>query len=304
MIVDFLRTPDARFATLPGFDYRPDYVSDLPGYEGLRAAVIDEGPADAAHVFLCLHGQPTWSYLYRKMIPAFLASGARVVAPDLFGFGRSDKPMGEEIYGFDFHRQFLIRLIERLDLRNITLVVQDWGGLLGLTLPIHAGMAQRIERLLIMNTTLATGHPPSAGFLAWRAFAGARPDLDIGALLKRSAPHLTPEEIAAYEAPFPDQTYKAGVRAFPKRVMTEPGMEGVDVSLAARTFWAEQWRGKSFMAWGAADPVFGRDVMDDMHKLIHGCPAPLIIHEGGHFVQEWGHDIATAALSYFERTKD
>ncbi|MCA3691821.1 MAG: haloalkane dehalogenase, partial [Aquidulcibacter sp.] len=151
----------------------------------------------------------------------------------------------------------------------------------------------------IMNTTLATGHPPSDGFMAWRAYAGARPDLAIGALIHRSAPHLGPAEVAAYDAPFPNADYKAGVRAFPKRVMTDPGMEGVDVSLAARTFWAEAWQGQSFMAWGAADPVFGLDIMRDMQQLIRGCPEPMIIPDGGHFVQEWGEEIAEAALKSF-----
>ena len=297
--MEALRTPETRFENLPDFEFSPHYVSDLSGYEGLRAAYLDEGPHDADQVFLCLHGQPTWSYLYRKMFPVFVRSGARVIAPDLLGFGRSDKPVDEELYGFDFHRNFLIELIERLDLTNITLVVQDWGGLIGLTLPVEARIAKRVTRLIIMNTTLATGHPPSDGFMAWRAYAGARPDLAIGALIHRSAPHLGPAEVAAYDAPFPNADYKAGVKAFPKRVMTDPGMEGVDVSLAARTFWAEAWQGQSFMAWGAADPVFGLDIMRDMQQLIRGCPEPMIIPDGGHFVQEWGEEIAEAALKSF-----
>ncbi len=298
--MDALRTPNNRFENLPGFDFAPHDVSDLAGYEGLRAIYVDEGLAGADEVFLCLHGQPTWSYLYRKMIPVFVAAGARVVAPDLFGFGRSDKPSDEETYGFDFHRNFLIALVERLDLKNITLVVQDWGGLIGLTLPLHAGIAARVKRLIIMNTTLATGHPPSDGFMAWRAYSGARPDLAVGALMQRSTPHLSADEAAAYDAPFPNASFKAGVRAFPKRVMTDPGMEGVDTSLEARTFWAEQWRGQSFMAWGATDPVFGLEIMNDMQQLIRGCPTPMIIRDGGHFLQEWGQEIAEAALRSFD----
>jgi len=298
--MDALRTPEDRFAGLADFPFTPHYVRDLAGYEGLRMAYVDEGPLDANEVFLCLHGQPTWSYLYRKMIPVFVDAGTRVVAPDLLGFGRSDKPEDEEIYGFDFHRNSLIALIERLDLRMITLVVQDWGGLLGLTLPVALGMAERISRLIIMNTTLATGHPPSDGFMAWRAYSASRPDVPVCALMQRSTPHLSAEEAAAYDAPFPDARYKAGVRAFPKRVMTDPDMAGVDVSLAARTFWAEHWHGQSFMAWGAADPVFGLDIMDDMQQLIKGCPTPLIIRDGGHFLQEWGKEIAEAALKSFK----
>ncbi|OYU15842.1 MAG: haloalkane dehalogenase [Alphaproteobacteria bacterium PA4] len=296
--MEALRTPADRFTALPGFPWPAHYIDDLPGYAGLRAARIDEGPADAP-VFLCLHGQPTWSYLYRRMIPVFLAAGGRVVAPDLFGFGRSDKPVETADYSFDFHRNMLIALIERLDLRRVTLVVQDWGGLIGLTLPVAPGMAARIDRLIVMNTCIATGTPPSDGFLAWRDYAGARPDLDIGALLHRSAPHLTQEETAAYDAPFPDARFKAGVRAFPPLVMTAPDMPGVATSLAAKAFWANDWQGETFMAWGAADPVFGLEVMADLRAGIRGCPEPLIIPTGGHFVQEWGEEIATAALAAF-----
>lgn len=299
MPIEALRTPDTRFADLPDFPYAPRYVDDLPGYEGLRAAYVDEGPADADQVFLCLHGEPTWSFLYRRMIPVFIAAGARVVAPDFFGFGRSDKPVRDEDYSFHFHRNHLIALIRRLDLSNITLVVQDWGGLLGLTLPVEAQMAARISRLLVMNTTLAVGAPPSDGFLAWRAYVAANPDLPIGALIRRSAPHLSEAEAAAYDAPFPDQAYKAGVRAFPRLVMTEPGMAGAAESLAARDFWANQWRGPSFMAYGAADPVLGAPVMEALRGDIRGCPEPMVVPQAGHFVQEWGAPIARAALDAF-----
>jgi haloalkane dehalogenase len=297
--MEALRTEDARFANLPGFGHAPHYISDLPGFTGLRAARIDEGPADADRVFLCLHGQPSWSYLYRRMIPIFAASGARVVAPDLFGFGRSDKPVDVGTYSFHFHRNSLLRLIEQLDLRHITLVVQDWGGLIGLTLPVAPGMADRFDRLIVMNTTLAIGAPPSKGFLAWRAYAGSRPDMAIGALMQRSTPHLTDAEAAAYDAPFPDARYKAGVRAFPPLVMTDPGMPGVAESLAAQRFWASDWAGQSFMACGAADPVFGLDVMATLRSNIRGCPPPMIIPEGGHFLQEWGEQIARGALAAF-----
>src|SRR5277367_1723905 len=193
--MDALRTPDGRFSALPDFPYAPRYLEDLPGFEGLRAAFIDEGPQLAPHVFLCLHGEPTWSFLYRKMIPVFLATGARVVAPDFFGFGRSDKPVLDGDYGFHFHRDFLLRLIDRLDLKRITLVVQDWGGLLGLTLPADPGVRTRIDRLVVMNTTIAVGEPLSEAFAAWRAFVAGRPDLSVGALLKRAVPKLDPGEV-------------------------------------------------------------------------------------------------------------
>ena len=304
-MIDALRTPEDRFSSLPGFPWSPRYIDDLPGYEGLRCAVIDEGgdPGAAASqaTFLCLHGEPTWSYLYRRMIPVFLATGARVVAPDLFGFGRSDKPVDDAVYGFHFHRRMLLALVERLDLRNITLVVQDWGGLIGLTLPVDEGFRSRLDRLIAMNTTLAVGTPPSEGFLAWRAYAKANPDLAVGALIGRGCPHLTEAEIAAYDAPFPDIRHKAGVRAFPERVMTDPGMEGIAESLAAKDFWAKAFSGQSFMAIGGADMVLGPPVMEELRRSLPGCPEPMLIPEAGHFVQEWGGPVAEAALESFGR---
>jgi haloalkane dehalogenase len=299
-MVEALRTPEERFASLPDFPYPPHYVDDLPGYEGLRAAYIDTGPSNAQHVCLCLHGEPSWSFLYRRMIPAFVARGCRVVAPDFYGFGRSDKPVADSDYSFHFHRNFVLRLVERLDLQRITLVVQDWGGLIGLTLPVDAGFKPRLARLLIMNSGLATGTAPSKGFLAWRAYAASHPDLAVGALIKRGTPHLTDAEVAAYDAPFPDVRYKAGVRAFPQLVMTDPAMPGVAESRAAVTFWSQQWNGAAFMAIGAADPVLGEPVMRQVHAMIRGCGAPLVIADGGHFLQEWGHDIAVKALDHFE----
>ena len=303
-MTDALRTPEDRFANLPDFPWVPHYVDDLPGYAGLRCAVIDEGcdPAGGDQpTFLCLHGEPTWSFLYRRMIPVFLASGARVVAPDLFGFGRSDKPVDDAVYGFHFHRRMLLALVERLDLTDITLVVQDWGGLIGLTLPVDEAFRGRLSRLIAMNTTLATGVPPSEGFLAWRAYAKANPDLAVGALLGRGTPHLSKAERAAYDAPFPDIRYKAGVRAFPERVMTDPGMEGIEESLAARDFWSRDFNGKTFMAIGEADMVLGAPVMEDLRRFLPNCPEPLRIPEAGHFVQEWGGPVAEAARRSFAR---
>lgn len=300
MALEIVRTPEERFAALHHWPYAPRYVDDLPGFKGLRAHYVDEGPRDAAHTFLCLHGEPSWAYLYRRMIPVFLGSGARVVAPDFFGFGRSDKPVRDADYAFGFHRDYLLRLVERLDLRRMTLVVQDWGGLIGLTLPIDAGFRDRLSRLIVMNTILATGVAAGGGFAAWRQYVRTHPDLQVGALIARGTPHLTEHEIAAYDAPFPDATFKAGVRTFPQLVMTSPEMEGVDLSLEAKRFWAEDWGGPSFLAWGAADPVLGSS-MDEMHRMIRGCPPPMVIAEGGHFLQEWGEPIARAALESFAR---
>ncbi len=295
-----LRTPDQRFANLPGFPFAPRYVKDLAGCEGLRAHYIDEAPAGAGEVFLCLHGEPTWGYLYRKMIPVFTAAGHRSVAPDLFGFGRSDKPADDAAYTFDFHRRFLLAFIERLDLTDITLVVQDWGGLLGLTLPME--MPERFSRLLVMNTMLATGDVPlTEGFVAWRAWVAKNPDLDCGKLLGRSCAHLSPEEAAAYEAPYPDASFKAGARRFPALVPDGPDAPGAALSRQARDWWMNSWKGGTFMAVGAKDPVLGPPAMEILRSWIRGCPAPYIHPQAGHFAQEWGDDIARRALEHFSR---
>ena len=297
MTIEALRTPDDRFASLPGWPYAPHYIDDLPGYEGLRVHYVDEGPEKAVRTYLCLHGQPTWSYLYRKMIPVFLDSGARVIAPDWLGFGRSDKPVADETYTFHFHRNMMIELVKRLDLQNITLVCQDWGGLLGLTLP--PDMPERFERLIVMNTAIATGASPSEGFDAWKAYSASQPDLDVAALMKRGTPILSDAEAAAYGVPFPDISYKAGVRRFPELVMVAPDMEGVKTSKRAVEWWGREWHGDTFMAVGAADPVLGPPVMDVLRGQIRNCPEPMVIEEAGHFVQEWGEPVARAALKAF-----
>ena len=297
--MDILRTPDARFADLPGFPFAPNYLEGLTGYEGLRLHYLDEG-AHSAPVALCLHGQPTWSYLYRKMLPAFTAAGMRVVAPDLFGFGRSDKPVDDAVYTFDFHRQALIRVIERLDLRHVTLVCQDWGGLLGLTLPMD--LPGRFERLIVMNTALGTGDVPlGEGFLAWRAFSNRSPDMNVTALMKRSVPDLGADEAAAYAAPFPDARYKAGVRRFPNLVPETPDAGGAELSRRARQWWWQQWDGASFMAIGMQDPVLGPPVMQALRRIIRNCPEPLELAGAGHFAQEAGAVIVERAMEHFGR---
>jgi len=293
-----LRTPEARFEKLPGFSYAAHKLDDLAGYEGLRMAYVDEGPRDAP-VALCLHGQPTWSYLYRRMIPLFSKAGYRVVAPDLFGFGRSDKPADPAVYTFDFHRGSLQAFVARLDLANILLVVQDWGGLLGLTLPMDD--PGRYKKLLVMNTGLGTAETPlPEGFLAWRAWANANPDMAIGKLMKRGTAHLTDAEAAAYDAPFPSVHYKAGVQRFPNLVPDNPLAGGVAYARRARDWWQTQWKGKSFMAIGGADPVFNETAMRALAAIINGCPEPLVLPEAGHFVQEWGDRIVPAALAVLD----
>ncbi len=299
MTIAAIRTPEDRFVDIPDFDFPLYYADDLPDYEGLRAAWVDTGPADAEKTFLCLHGEPSWSFLYRKMIPHFTATGARVVCPDFFGFGRSDKPTELETYTFDFHRNHILALVERLDLKNITLVVQDWGGLIGLTLPVDERFKARLSRLIIMNTALGLGTGAGDGFNAWKEYALTVPVFDAGQIIARGTPQMTDAETAAYNAPYPDDSYQAGARKFPALVPVEPDMDGVEVSKRAAGFWSTEFTGPSFMAIGGSDPVLGPPVMKMMRGLINGCPEPLLIEEAGHFVQEWGDVVAPAALKSF-----
>ena len=295
---DALRTPDAAFESLPAYPWQPRYISDLPALAGLRMHYLDEG-SDQGLTYLCLHGNPAWSYLYRKMIPVFLQAGHRVVAPDLIGFGKSDKPKKDSFHSFGTHRQMLLELVERLDLQNTVLVVQDWGGLLGLTLPMAA--PQRYKGLLVMNTMLATGDVPlSAGFLAWREMCAKHPEFDVARLFARGNPQMSVEECAAYQAPFPDKGHRAALRAFPPLVPEFEDSEGAAISRQAREFWRERWAGQTLMAVGAQDPVLGAPVMRALQALIRGCGEPLVLEQAGHFVQEHGEEIAQKAVRFFQ----
>ena len=248
--------------------------------------------------FLCLHGNPAWSYLYRKMIPVFLQAGHRVVAPDLIGFGKSDKPKKESFHSFNRHRQILLEFARRLDLQNVVLVVQDWGGLLGLTLPMDA--PERYTGLLVMNTMLATGDAPlSPGFLAWREMCAKNPEFDIARLFARGNPQMSAAECAAYNAPFPDKGHRAATRAFPAMVPGSATADGAEVSRQALEFWRASWRGTTLMATGAQDPVLGLPVMQALRSSIRGCGEPFVLDDAGHFVQERGQAIAQKAVALF-----
>lgn len=292
-----LRTPEDRFVGLPGFAYTPHYMHPVAQHPELRVAYLDEGPRDAPVTALCLHGNPSWGYLYRHMIPVFTGAGLRVVVPDLLGFGRSDKPTDEAAHSFEFHRDMLLAFVEQLDLKNVMLVCQDWGGIFGLTLPMAA--PQRYTRLLVMNTALATGQL-SEGFVQWRAYSNSQPDLPVGKLLARGKRDMSAAEAAGYDAPFPDASYKAALRAFPNLVPDGQDAPGAAISRQAMAFWRERWQGDSFMAIGMQDPVLGPAVMQSLRGVIRNCPPPMEVAEGGHFVQEWGGPIATAALAHFK----
>ena len=292
----FLRTPDACFDSLPGYPWAPQYTDALPALCGLRMHYLDEGPRDAPITWLCLHGNPAWSYLYRHMIPEFLAAGHRVVAPDMPGFGKSDKPTDIAQHQFGWHRQVLLEFVESLNLERVHLVVQDWGGLIGLTLPMQA--RHRYRALLVMNTYLATAEQTlPEGFVGWRSMCRSKPDFSIGRLFARGNPQMSDAECAAYDAPYPDATYRTATRAFPEMVPDAPDADGAAVSRQAARFWREEWQGLSLMAVGAQDPVFTPALMEQLRLQIKRCPPMLTIAQGGHFVQEHGRYIAQEALA-------
>jgi tRNA(adenine34) deaminase len=277
-------------------------VSDLPSLNGLRLHYLDENHDESQAqqlTYLCLHGNPAWSYLYRKMLPVFTKHGHRVVAPDLIGFGKSDKLKKANAHTFEFHRQVLLDFIERLDLQNIVLVVQDWGGILGLTLPM--AMKDRFVGLLVMNTTLTTGLAPlSDGFKSWRAWCKDNPDFDVGKLFARGNKHLSSEETSAYNRPFTDKGHRAALLAFPPMVPEHLNSPGADISRQAADFWRHEWQGQTLMAIGTQDPVLGEPVMRALQQNIRNCPEPMLLPQAGHFVQEHGQSIAEAAVQRFK----
>mgnify|MGYP000972665799 CR=1 FL=1 len=215
--MEYLRTPDERFQNLPDFPFAPHYVE----VRGLRLHYLDEGPPEADPILL-LHGEPSWCFLYRKMIPLLAAAGQRVIAPDLIGFGRSDKLVERAAYTYQLHVDFITAFVEALDLRGITLFGQDWGGLIGLR--VTAENEARFARLVVANTGLPTGDQPmTEGFMRWREYSQRVADFHVGGILKGACvTELAPEVIAAYNAPFPDDRYKAGARQFPLLVPITP----------------------------------------------------------------------------------
>lgn len=290
---DALRNPEEAFSGLPDWPFEAQYLNDLPSLGGLRMAYVDEGPKDAEQTWLLLHGNPTWGYVWRHWIAHLKAQGHRVLAPDLIGFGRSDKPKKMAAHRFDFHRQVLLEWVQRLDLRRIRLVVQDWGGILGLTLPMAA--PERYEALLAMNTLLATGESPlPEGFTAWRQFCRDKPQFSVSGLMARACPHLTPQECAAYDVPFPDSGHRAALRRFPEMVAATPQAEGAEAARQAAVFWRDHWQGRAHVVVGEADPVLA-SVMPNLAGGIAACASPVALPHAGHFTQEWLHPRSPAA---------
>ena len=275
-------------------------------------AYIDERNGDGSEVFLCLHGEPTWSFLYRKMIPVLLNHSTssketlarRVVAPDFFGFGRSDKPSHDATYDFDFHRNAILHLIESLDLTNITLVVQDWGGLIGLTLPITD--PSRFKRLVVMNTTIGSGALKSQQVLDWITYTSSSPDLNADDLMAKLGHRLSEDEKRAYRAPFPDNTFKGGMRRFPQMIMIEEDMPGVQVGRASRHFFetTDTFNQEDIVVvCGMQDPILGPQMKPLARLFKNGCYYAEI-EEASHFVQEWGDKVAKLAVEAFEKHGD
>ncbi len=300
-----LRTPDERFVGLPDFPFEPHYLTVADGDGGeLRVHYLDEGPADAAPVLL-MHGEPSWSYLYRHMIPVLVAAGHRCIAPDLVGFGRSDKPTETSDYTYARHVAWMRdAVLEQLDLRHATFFGQDWGGLVGLRLV--AGAPERFDRVVIGNTGLPTGDGrPSDAFLAWRTFSRESPTFPIGGIVNGGCTtDLSPSVIAAYDAPFPDDTYKAGARIFPSLVPTGEDDPARPDQLAAwevlRTF-TKPW----LCAFSDHDPVTGGGEKIFLREVPGTAGQPHVtIEGGGHFLQEdRGPELAEVIAAFIASTR-
>ncbi|HQY61259.1 MAG: haloalkane dehalogenase [Myxococcales bacterium] len=278
-----LRTPDERFADLPGFPFAPHY-SEVSAGDGakLRMHHVDEG--QGAPVLL-LHGEPTWSFLYRKMIPVFVEAGLRAVAPDLIGFGRSDKPMRQSDYSYARHVAWLEEWLQQVDLTGVTLVCQDWGSLLGLRLV--AARPERFARVVVSNGFLPTARTrTSPAFQVWRTFAAASPLFPIGRIVRSGCvTSLGARDLAAYDAPFPSSEYKAGARAFPALVPTRESDPEVPANRAA---WEALGRfEKPFLTlFGKNDPILGRADAPLQRHVPGAAGQPHERFWGGHFVQE------------------
>lgn len=282
-----LRTPDERFDDLPGYPFAPNYV-EIDDQDGgaLRVHYLDEGPADGP-VILAMHGEPSWSYLYRKMIPLLVAGGARVIAPDLVGFGKSDKPSEKSDYTYARHVAWMQEaIVDHLDLSDATFFGQDWGGLVGLRLV--ADNADRFARVVIGNTGLPTGEgSPSKAFMDWQKFSQESPVFPIGMILNGATlTELSEAETAAYDAPFPDETYKEGARIFPSLVPTSSEDPAVPANLAAWDVF-KQWSKPFICCFSDSDPVTsGGD--KPFRSLVPGAEGQphTTVTDAHHFFQE------------------
>jgi haloalkane dehalogenase len=288
--VSIYRTPPERFEGLPDFAYAPHHLDQ----DGLRMHYVDEGLGDPV---LCLHGEPTWSFLYRKMIPG-LAAVARVVAPDYLGFGRSDKPTDIGWYTFDRHCASIERLVEELDLQRLTLVMQDWGGPIGLRLAVE--QPERVARLVILNTGVEGGRPPSETWLRFRDLVrAAGGEFQPGRLIPRGTVRALADDVAAaYDAPFPTPESKAGALAFAELVPTEPEHPNTAPLLAIREA-LRTWDRPALVLFGDSDPIFAPEVAHAISRLIPGALPAEIVSNAGHYVQEdAGEELAVRIVEF------
>jgi haloalkane dehalogenase len=278
-VTDVLRTPEARFDAVAGFPGAPRHLD----VDGVRVAWVQEGADDAPPVWF-MHGEPTWGYLWRKVMAPVAAAGHRCIAPDLPGFGRSDKPAELSWYSYDRHTAHMAALLEHLDLHGATMVVHDWGGPIGMRLFVeHPG---RFERLVVLDTGFFTGEQRMTdAWKAFRDFTERTEDLPVGFLVQGAcASELPAEVVAAYEAPFPTAAHKAGARAFPLMLPTSPDMPGAAEGRAVRDAMAADRRPK-LVLWGAEDPIIPPAAGERLAELI-GAPAPELLPGASHFLQE------------------
>ena len=296
-MIDFVRTPGHRFDNLPDFNFVPNYVE----IDGLRMHYVDEGPRDGA-VVLLLHGEPSWSYLYRHMIPALQQAGHRVIAPDLIGFGKSDKPTRRSDYSYAGHVAWMTAFVEALDLNDITLFCQDWGSLIGLR--VAAENQARFARIALGNGGLPTGDQvlPKA-FKTWRLFARWSPWFPIGKIIQKGTiKELNDAEVAAYDAPFPSSKYKAGTRAFPLLVPAEPDDPAADANRAAWQVFRE-WRKPFLTTFSNRDPIT-RGGERPWQETVPGAQGQdhTIIKNAGHFLQDdKGEELAEVLTRFIAR---
>jgi haloalkane dehalogenase len=292
--VEIYRTPDERFDGLPGYAFAPHYVEQ----NGMRMHYVDEGSGQPV---LLLHGEPTWAFLYRKMIPA-ISAVARTVAPDYFGFGRSDKPTRIEDYSYDFHYESIERFADELDLRETTVVVHDWSGPIGLRLAVER--PDLIVRLVILNTGIGAGRAPSEEWLRFREFVRrVGTDLVPGQLIRISGvTELADEVVDAYNAPFPTPESKAGVLAFPELVPTELDHPSAAKMLEVRAA-LEQWDRPALVLFSDSDPIFSTVAAEHMASRIPGAGPAEIVAGAGHFLQEEkGEEIADRVVRFLAET--